>query len=77
MSTHQPRNKATLRRLQEALSSGDWALISKTIGEVVAPDALIRTPLPIETTGGGRLKEVFGRLYRAFPDLAAATAGRP
>jgi steroid delta-isomerase-like uncharacterized protein len=73
VSTDQPRNKAALRRLQEALSSGDWALISKTIDEVVAPDALIRTPLPIEATGAGRLKEVFGRLHRAFPDLHITT----
>jgi predicted ester cyclase len=70
MSTNQETsNKATLTRLQEALSSGDWELISKTIDEVVAPDALISTPLPIEATGADLLKEVFGRLHRAFPDL--------
>jgi predicted ester cyclase len=73
MSTDRPGHKATLRRLQEALSSGDWALISKTIDEVVAPDAAISTPLPIAATGPGRLKEVFGRLHRAFPDLRVAT----
>jgi hypothetical protein len=44
-------NKATLRRFQEALSSSDWEVISKTIDEVVEPDAKIRTPLPIEATG--------------------------
>jgi steroid delta-isomerase-like uncharacterized protein len=70
MSTNQETsNKATLTRFQEALSSGDWELISKTIDEVVAPDALISTPLPIEATGADLLKEVFGRLHRAFPDL--------
>jgi steroid delta-isomerase-like uncharacterized protein len=70
MSTDQePSSKATLARFQEALSSGDWEVISKAIDEVVAPDALIRTPLPIEATGAGLLKEVFGRLHRAFPDL--------
>jgi steroid delta-isomerase-like uncharacterized protein len=70
MSTNQETsNKATLTRLQEALSSADWELISKTIDEVVAPDALISTPLPIEATGADLLKEVFGRLHRAFPDL--------
>jgi steroid delta-isomerase-like uncharacterized protein len=62
-------NKATLRRFQEALSSSDWEVISKTIDEVVEPDAKIRTPLPIEATGAELLKEVFGRLLRAFPDL--------
>jgi steroid delta-isomerase-like uncharacterized protein len=69
----EPGNKATLRRLQEALGSGDWGLISKTVDEVVAPDALISTPLPIEATGAARLKEVFGRLHRAFPDLQITT----
>jgi steroid delta-isomerase-like uncharacterized protein len=73
MSTRRAANKAVLRRLQGALSSGDWALMSKTIDEVVAPDALIRTPLPIEATGAERLKEVFGRLHRAFPDLHITT----
>jgi predicted ester cyclase len=73
MSTNRPGKKATLTRLQEALSSGDLALISKTIDEVVAPDALIRTPLPIEATGAARLKEVFQRLHRAFPDLHITT----
>ena len=62
-------NKATLTRFQEALSSGDWENISNTIDEVVQPDALIRTPLPIEATGAELLKELFGRLLRAFPDL--------
>ena len=73
MSTDQVTiNKATLSRFQEALSSGDWELISKTIDEVVQPDALIRTPLPIEATGAELLKEVFARLHRAFPDLRVA-----
>ena len=62
-------NKATLTRFEDALSSGDWELISKTIDEVVEPDALIRTPLPIEATGAELLKEVFAGLHRAFPDL--------
>lgn len=73
MSTDRPGNKATLRRLQEALSSGDWALISKTVDEVVAPDALISASLPTEATGAERLKEVFERLHRAFPDLRITT----
>jgi steroid delta-isomerase-like uncharacterized protein len=62
-------NKATLTRFEEALSSGDWELISKTIDDVVEPEALIRTPLPIEATGAELLKEVFAKLHRAFPDL--------
>ena len=68
----QTRKQATKRRSdasKTALSSGDGELISKTIDELVEPDALIRTPLPIEATGAELLKEVFARLLRAFPDL--------
>ena len=32
-------------------------------------DAVIATPLPIEGTGAQKLKEVFARLHRAYPDL--------
>jgi steroid delta-isomerase-like uncharacterized protein len=62
-------NKSTMVRFQEALSSGDWELISSTIDKVVEPDALIRTPLPIEATGAELLKQLFARLHGAFPDL--------
>jgi hypothetical protein len=44
-------------------------LISRTIDELVKPDALICTPLPIEATGAALVKEVFARLLRAYPDL--------
>jgi steroid delta-isomerase-like uncharacterized protein len=37
--------------------------------ELVYPNALIRTPLPLETTGAEAVREVFARLHRAFPDL--------
>jgi steroid delta-isomerase-like uncharacterized protein len=62
-------NKATFGRFCDAMNTGDAELISKTIDELVEPAALIRTPLPIETTGAQALKEVFARLHRAFPDL--------
>ena len=62
-------HRATFTRFLDAMNSGDPEVISKTIDEVVAPDAQIRTPLPIEATGAQLLKEVFGRLHRAFPDL--------
>ena len=65
-------NKMAFTRFSDAVNTGDLELISKTIDEVVAPDALIRTPLPIEATGAELLKEVFGRLHRAFPDLHIA-----
>jgi steroid delta-isomerase-like uncharacterized protein len=70
MSTaQQTSNKATTRRFNEAVNSGDWELISKTIDELIAPDALMRTPLPIDATGAELAKEVFARLLRAYPDL--------
>ena len=62
-------NKAAVRRFHDATTSGDAELISKTIDELVEPDAEIRTPLPLEATGPQLLKEVFVRLHRAFPDL--------
>jgi predicted ester cyclase len=62
-------NKATFRRFYDAANTGDVELISKMIDELVEPDAVIRTPLPIEATGAQLLKEVFARLLRAYPDL--------
>lgn len=73
MSTPQmTSNKATLLRLLDATNSHDEELIAKTIDETIAPDARIRTPLPLRTTGAEALKEVFGALHRAFPDLHVA-----
>ena len=70
MSTAQTTtNKATLRRFQNAMNTGDTETISKTIDEVVEPDVLIRTPLPVDATGPQALKGVFERLNRAFSDL--------
>jgi steroid delta-isomerase-like uncharacterized protein len=62
-------NKATVRRFHDATNTGDAELISKMIDELVDPDALIRTPLPVDASGAQLLKEVFHRLHRAFPDL--------
>jgi steroid delta-isomerase-like uncharacterized protein len=70
MSTGQATsNKATMRRFQDAANTHVAELISETIDEVVQPDVLIRTPLPIQATGAQLLKEVFATLHRAFPDL--------
>jgi steroid delta-isomerase-like uncharacterized protein len=70
MSTAQvTSNKATVMRFQDAMNSGDPELISSTIDELVEPDALIRTPLPIEATGAEKLKEVFAGLHRVYSDL--------
>ncbi len=60
--------KALARHFCKAMNTGDTDFISRTIDELVAPDALIRRPSPIDSTGAQKLKEVFGRLHRAFPD---------
>lgn len=73
MSTaEEATNKATTERFDDALNSGDAERIFKMIDEVVAPDALIRTPLPVEATGAELAKELFARLLRAYPDLHIA-----
>jgi steroid delta-isomerase-like uncharacterized protein len=70
MSTPQTAtNKALFRRFDEAVNSRDAELIAKTIDDLAAPDVLIRTPLPLKTTGAEALKEVWTTLLRAFPDL--------
>jgi steroid delta-isomerase-like uncharacterized protein len=69
MTTDPQSNKAAIRRFHDATNSGHIDLISETIDELVEPDAVIRTPLPIEASGAQVLKEVFGRLLRVFPDL--------
>jgi steroid delta-isomerase-like uncharacterized protein len=70
MSTDQvARNKAAFSRLHDAQSSGDVEVFWKVVDEVVEPDVLIRTPLPIEATGAEALKQVGAMLLRAFPDL--------
>lgn len=73
MSTAQEAsNKVAFSRFHEAMNTGDAEVVSKAIDEVVDPDVLIRTPLPIDATGAQALKEVFTRLHRAFPDLHIA-----
>ncbi|WP_207929097.1 ester cyclase [Actinomadura sp. 6K520] len=66
-------NKATCNRGTQAVNSGDADLISTTFDEVFDPDVLIRTPLPIGTTGVEAIKEVFTKLLGAFPDLHITT----
>jgi hypothetical protein len=61
-------NKATFGRFHDAMNTGDAEVISKTIDEIVLPDVLIRTPLPVEATGAQALKQAMAVLQRAFPD---------
>jgi predicted ester cyclase len=62
-------NTAAFHRVLDAANAHDAALLSKTVDEVFAPDALIATPLPIHAAGAQVIKEVFATLHRAFPDL--------
>ncbi|MET8140310.1 ester cyclase [Sphaerisporangium sp. NPDC005288] len=71
-ATRPTHDLGVFARLHEAVNSGDAELVFKTIDEVVDPDVVVRTPLPIDATGAQALKEVFGRLLRAFPDLHIA-----
>lgn len=68
-STQEADNKAMLRRLNEALNSGDTGVISATIDEVFHPDVLIRTPLKIDASGTELMKRLWAVLLRGFPDL--------
>jgi steroid delta-isomerase-like uncharacterized protein len=69
MPTDDTPHQAVIRRFHDATNSGDLERISRTIDELVDPNAVIRTPVPIDATGPQVLKQVFGRLLRAFPDL--------
>jgi steroid delta-isomerase-like uncharacterized protein len=70
MSTAQETsNKATLTRFIDAANTGDGELLSKTIEELIEPDALIRTPLPIDATGAELVNELWARFHRAYADL--------
>jgi steroid delta-isomerase-like uncharacterized protein len=68
-TAHVDENKATFTRFHDAMNTGDVKVVSETIDELVEPDVLIRTPLPVEATGAQALKEVFASLHQAFPDL--------
>jgi predicted ester cyclase len=56
-------------RLHEAANTRDLAIVTETIDSLVAPDAIIHTPLPFEASGAALMKELFVRLLRAYPDL--------
>jgi steroid delta-isomerase-like uncharacterized protein len=62
-------NKAAFERFHQAANSGDMCHLASTIDELVAPDAAIRTPLPIDATGAELLKRVWAMLYKVYPDI--------
>jgi steroid delta-isomerase-like uncharacterized protein len=73
MSTaEETSNKATVRRFDDVVSTGDAEVIAKTIDELVEPDVLIHMPLPIQATGAQALKHVWAMLLRGLPDLHVA-----
>jgi predicted ester cyclase len=70
MSTvEETSNKAAFKRFHEAANTGDAEVVFTTIDELVAPDATIRTPLPIDATGPELLKQVWAMLLRIYPDI--------
>jgi predicted ester cyclase len=69
MSSPEASNKAIFTRFHEAASTGDAEFLFKTIDELVAPDAVIRTPLPIDAKGAEALKQVWTMLLRTYPDI--------
>ncbi|MET8771958.1 ester cyclase [Streptomyces sp. NPDC004658] len=72
-TAQEARNKATFRRLHDAVHTGDLATVSKTIDGIVAPDLLFHAPVPMGATGAQALKRVWEVLLRAFPDLRVET----
>jgi hypothetical protein len=71
-SAQETANKETFKHFQDVTNTHDPELISRTIDEIVKPDVLIRTPLPVQATGAAALKEVFARLHQVYPDLHVA-----
>jgi len=62
-------NKATFKRLHDAMNTCDVEIISKTIDEVVEPDLLFHAPVPVGANGVQALKQVMALLLRMYPDL--------
>jgi predicted ester cyclase len=65
-------NKATVRRFDDVISTGDAEVIAKTIDELVEPDVLFHAPVPTGATGAQALKQVWAMLVRGLPDIHVA-----
>ena len=48
---------------------GDQMTQAMSDDELVDPDAVIRTPLPIGATGADALKQVWAMLLEVYPDI--------
>jgi ketosteroid isomerase-like protein len=68
-TTIERENEALFERLHDAMNSCDPAVIASTIDELVAPDAQIHAPVEVPASGAELLKQIWGGLLRAFPDL--------
>jgi predicted ester cyclase len=62
-------NRATYRRLHDAVNTRDEKLIAKMIDEVVEPDVRFNAPVPMGRTSVEALKLVWTNLLRAYPDI--------
>ncbi|MFI6302987.1 ester cyclase [Amycolatopsis thailandensis] len=68
-TTEKERNLAAFSRFHDATNTGSLRLVERTIDEVVDPDLVFHTPVPMDVTGVRALKQVWTVLLRAFPDL--------
>jgi len=62
-------NKAAFQRFHDAANTRDIDVIAKTIDELIEPDAVVRTPLPIDASGAEALKQIWSMLLRIYPDI--------
>lgn len=67
--TETANNKATVRRFDDAINSGDADLISKTIDEVVDPNVLFHAPVPLGMTGLDAVKYAIATFRAAYLDV--------
>ncbi|MEV4622225.1 ester cyclase [Asanoa sp. NPDC049573] len=67
------QNTAVYARFHEAVNSGDFDLIAKTIDEVVDPNVIFHAPVPMGVPGQEAMKRVWTVLLRAYPDVHVTT----
>ncbi|MGF6887199.1 putative ester cyclase [Nocardia sp. GAS34] len=68
----QALNRAAFERLHDVVNAGELELISKAIAEIVLPDAVLHTSLPLDVTGAAAFLRVWEILLRAYPDIHVA-----
>jgi predicted ester cyclase len=65
-------NKATFRRFDDAVNSGDLEAVLATIDEISDPDLVFHAPVPMGGSGVTALKQAWTGLMRAYPDIHVA-----